>query len=106
MRILKITLRVCLYGAIFLVSLWAFAIWPWNEYLKCVQPTGVASITDYFQHFGEPYSIAAVQFKGSTYYLVDGQFPDSLFTSLSMVEHRPAYLFDQAGHFVDWHPSK
>jgi len=89
-------------GLILLAAFWLFACWSGDHYREITQPTGLKSIGDYYQRFGEPTSVLKIQVKGVTYYRVVGHIPKSAFTNFRMPSSRPAYLFDEFGRYVDW----
>jgi hypothetical protein len=66
-----------------------------------ISPTGVHTINDFIQRFGEPRTFNLCERDGRTYYEFIGirHYP----FSLSIPSNSPRYVFDAHGNFVDWY---
>jgi hypothetical protein len=62
-------------------------------------PTGIVTVRDYFERFGDPRFVRFVNHRGDRYYEFGGPMP-ALWT---LPSSGPSYIFDEQGRFVDWH---
>lgn len=87
---------LCFYGALTLL----FGAWLGSEllYASRINPTGVRTVKDHFQRFGEPQFVYEVQHDGSTFYEIIGSAP----SLLALPSSPPAYIYDPQGRFVAW----
>jgi hypothetical protein len=85
-----------------LVIIILLGYWVGSEiyHARSISPSGISTVADFFQRFGEPRFIRPVHREGNTYYELGGRAPSpSLFVFPSSA---PAYIFDEQGRFVEW----
>lgn len=70
-------------------------------YARSKQPGDMKNTADYHRRFGPPVKKRTLYRDGRTYQEFSGHLPHwSLF--LAFPSSRPAYVFDEAGQFVEW----
>lgn len=70
-------------------------------YARSKQPSGIETLADYFLRLGEPTRIVQFDHDGVAYYQLYGLLPEAKWV-WAFPSSPPAYIFDSAGHFVDW----
>jgi hypothetical protein len=71
-------------------------------YASSIRPRGVQTVADHYRRFGEPRRILQLQRGGTNYYELSGRAPG--LAVLATPSSPPAYVYDEAGRFIDWCP--
>jgi hypothetical protein len=63
-----------------------------------VVPTGVETVQDFYQRYGNPPKVESINVSGRRYYRITGEIP----APLGFPKGSPLYVFDDTGRLVDW----
>jgi hypothetical protein len=72
------------------------------HYASSIRPHGVQTVVDHYRRFGEPHRILQLKRAGTNYYELRGRATG--LAVLATPSSPPAYVYDEAGRFVDWCP--
>lgn len=88
-------------GILLLLVLCAYWLVSEAAYARSKQPTGIQTIEDYHQRFGDPLKKRVLYREGKTFQEYSGRLPRWPWF-FAFPSSRPAYVFDESGQFVEW----
>jgi hypothetical protein len=69
-------------------------------YARLKNPDNITNISDFYSRFGTSGGARTIHVNGSEFVEISGPLPPAW--SLALPSSRPAYVFNDAGRFVDW----